>query len=220
MAPLLEAADRGLAKDGQDIVAAWLANWRPGFFVEIGSQDGLRKSNCWLLEDAFGWTGVCVEPNVGAHDELRRNRRAAIDHRAVSGATGLDRLFRRRLTPGAEGESQILDFAADEGGPRVVDVAVPTVTLRNLLEDHRTPARIDYLSIDIEGAEREALFELGDLPFRFSFITCEHNHREDAHELRRILETSGYRIVRGDLSRNEFWAVDASGPFADRPPLS
>ena len=35
-----------------------------GFFIEIGSDDGVQFSNTHLLEKEYSWNGICVEPNI------------------------------------------------------------------------------------------------------------------------------------------------------------
>ena len=35
-----------------------------GFYLEVGVADATHHNNTWLLDDAYGWRGVCVDPVV------------------------------------------------------------------------------------------------------------------------------------------------------------
>jgi len=49
---------------GQDrLILELLGGLRGGFFLDSGASDGVRSSNTYLLETAFDWDGICVEPN-------------------------------------------------------------------------------------------------------------------------------------------------------------
>lgn len=215
LTPFEAAMTSGAAKDGQDLVVVWLTSGAPGFFVEVGAQDGVRKSNALVLERLFGWSGICVEANPDALPALRRNRHAVIDPRALHVASGT-RTFAAVLTDGRGGESQLLEYRDPASDLAAKEVEVETVSLADLLAAHGAPERIDYLSVDIEGGEVDALSDLRSLRHRFSFITCEHGFRADRSTLRSLIESAGYRIVLERYSRNEYWAIDESGPFAAR----
>ena len=45
-----------------------------GYFVEAGALDGVQVSNTLLLEESYGWTGICVEPDPQLYAELVENR--------------------------------------------------------------------------------------------------------------------------------------------------
>jgi hypothetical protein len=34
-----------------------------GYFVEAGAANGKAASSCYVLEQEFGWRGICIEPN-------------------------------------------------------------------------------------------------------------------------------------------------------------
>ncbi len=214
LAPSQAAVAEARSKDGQDLVAIWLTGGRPGYFVDLGAQDGVRKSNTWLLERRFGWSGICVDANPVVHEALRANRSAAIDVRALHATSRETRRFATILVPGMGGQSGLAEHRPGGGELPVEESDVETVSLGDLLDQHGAPARIDYLSLDIEGAELDALSGLADLTRRFSFLTCEHNFRPERERLLALLEGAGYGLVLQPFSRNEFWAVDRTGPFA------
>ena len=39
-------------------------NFRDGFFVELGANDGLSQSNTFYLEKKLGWRGILIEPSI------------------------------------------------------------------------------------------------------------------------------------------------------------
>src|SRR5205814_5665025 len=57
-----------------DFVLEVLGGKRGGFFLDSGAADGVTLSNTYLLEKAFGWSGICVEPNEVFFEALVRNR--------------------------------------------------------------------------------------------------------------------------------------------------
>ncbi|MDA1332556.1 MAG: FkbM family methyltransferase [Proteobacteria bacterium] len=69
---------------------------------------------------------------------------------------------------------------------------VNTASIRDLLERHRAPAAVHYLSIDIEGSELEILnaFDFGRNIF--SVITCEHNFSNQRKDIYNSLVRNGY----------------------------
>ena len=44
---------------------------RGGTFLEIGAVDGLRESNTWVLDNCFGWRGVCARVALQSHTQQR-----------------------------------------------------------------------------------------------------------------------------------------------------
>ena len=210
---LLEVSNSQLRQDL--LVLAALGFVTGGFFVEIGAGHHRRLSNTALLEQRFGWDGILVEPASVWHDGLRRHRRARLDTRCVWSRSGETLVFRQ--TPTAELSTVAgladRDFHAEQRRDGL-EYEVTSVTLDDLLDEHGAPERIDYLSIDTEGAEHEILAAHDFGRRRFSVLTCEHNQAPWRSDVRALLEGHGYVRVLPDVSRFDDWYVDA--PHAAR----
>src|SRR4051794_9981379 len=67
---------REWSSQGQDrFVCEVLSRLQGGFFLDSGAGDGKDGSNTRLLEEEFGWTGICLEPNADLYARLLRHRR-------------------------------------------------------------------------------------------------------------------------------------------------
>lgn len=47
---------------------------RNGYFIDIGSTDGMNQSNSYFLESELGWKGLCVELGIGYIEHYKKNR--------------------------------------------------------------------------------------------------------------------------------------------------
>jgi hypothetical protein len=69
---------------------------------------------------------------------------------------------------------------------------------------------INFLSLDIEGSELNALISLGDLITNFEFIQCEYHTHENyigcpmLPELENYLSTFGFKVI-GKEDSGEEW---------------
>lgn len=163
---------------GQDkFVDRLLHEKRDGFFVEAGASDGETLSNTLFFEVSRGWTGLLVEANPFVFTQLLSKGRNAY---AFEGALSTTRQIQ---------EEQFL-VAGEFGGLRdaistrhkqridretplwqnlktwknvgylvkVLCVPLPTI-LRNIQKTH-----VDFLSLDVEGAELAILETIVDSP--------------------------------------------------------
>ena len=63
------------AQLSQDLFVLYFTKMKKnGFFVEIGAADGFFLSNTFLLENKQNWNGIVVEPLIGWHAKLKKNR--------------------------------------------------------------------------------------------------------------------------------------------------
>jgi len=162
---------------------------RKGYFVDVGSGDGVIFSNSKALED-LGWKGVCVDP----FPTNMASRRCKLFTNPVDSVGGKRVRFRRAGDLG--GIDDYLGRWKEKAQTVPVIVELETRTLTQLLDEAKAPPYIHYMSIDIEGAELEALKGLDFSRYRFGAMTIEHNFEEPKRsEIRKLLERNGYRYV-------------------------
>lgn len=184
---------------GQD---AWVAEClrfrRGGFFLDFGAFDGTSISNTLALERDLGWRGICVEPNPRYYPALCAARRcitvnAALWHESRKQLEFVD----------AHGLSSIADFKdTDLNSQRRLEatrslIRVDTLNPNELLERFEAPTLIDFLSLDVEGAEFDILNALDLRRYRIALMTIEHNHNhEHQKRIRDHLASFGYGVVQ------------------------
>ena len=49
-------------------------NYKNGFFIELGANDGLRQSNTYYLEKNLSWRGILIEPEKKNFIKCKKNR--------------------------------------------------------------------------------------------------------------------------------------------------
>ncbi len=184
------------AQDGQDLaVLRILGENRPGFFVEAGASNGVISSNTCLLESRHGWTGICVEADPWFFEQLRRNRSCICVPACLDGENA-----RIAFTPaGATGG--IVAGDTDNHVPQDDRMlTLETRRLQDVLDAHRAPSVIDFLSLDVEGAEWRILrhFPFDRYSFRLMMI------ERPSALLHAHLLSCGYRHV-GEAGGDEIY---------------
>jgi hypothetical protein len=159
-----------------------------GYFVDVGSGHGWIGSNTAALERR-GWRGLCIDP-FPAHME---GRTCAMREAVVFSSAG--RMLPFHAAGGLGGLAETLG-AWNTDGARAPVVYKPTVTLADVLADAKAPPFIHFVSLDIEGAEYEALMGFPFERHRIGALTIEHNREEPKRtHIRTLLEGHGYRRV-------------------------
>ena len=177
---------------GQD---EWIAHIvypdiRNGFYVDVGSADGVIQSNTKALDD-LGWQGICIDP----FPTNMETRTAKVFKEVVYSEKGKKIQFRASGFIG--GIVDHLDYTAGwEKHKKAETVEFTTTTLDDILSRANAPNYIHYMSIDIEGAELEALKGLSFSEYKIGALTIEHNWEEPKRSMiRSFLRSKGYRYV-------------------------
>ena len=169
-----------------------------GFFLDVGSGHGTIGSNTKALEER-GWTGICVDP-FPTHMEGRTCRMEKV---VVSRAAG--QVVKFHTHAGLGGIADTLGKWKEQA-EKSPAVELTTTTLGEVLAGANAPSFIHFLSLDIEGAELEALRGVPFDKYRFGAMAIEHNDEEPKRsDLLKFLEEKGYRRVHS-YKQDDFYA--------------
>ena len=160
---------------------------RDGFFIDIGAHNGVNFSNTFLLEKRYNWTGICIEANPNLFQSLKSNRSCKCLNQCVSNKEesltfALSGLWGGIVAPDC-------DLSRVESNNTIT---LEAVRLENLLQQEGAPSVIDYLSIDIEGAEDRVLLEFPFEKYIFNCITIER----PSNKLKALLAEKGYILIK------------------------
>jgi FkbM family methyltransferase len=203
----------------QDLFAAFcLKGKRNGFFVEFGATNGVDLSNTFLLERHFQWKGVLAEPVKCFHSALRRNRQAAVDTHCVWSETGKKIEFRETEVRELSTISSLAERADfnSEGRRKGITYFVDSISLNDLLQSHKCPKEIDYLSIDTEGSELDILRHFDFDKYDINIMTVEHNFCEpERNQLYELLTSKGFLRLFESFSKFDDWISGDQSLSAD-----
>lgn len=186
-----------------------------GTCVEVGAFDGRTGSNTLALEQ-MGWTTVLVEPNPVLADKIRHERpNARLFQCAVGAAPGEVTLA---IPKGAEtlasvsvDPEQVLRM--DMSAQSVDHIVVPQMTIDEVLEGAGVRT-IDFITIDVEGYEMDALRGFDLARWQPRIIILEDNSSGTSHEIVTWMEQHGY--VRFRWSGCNDWYCRAGDPLNTR----
>jgi FkbM family methyltransferase len=197
---------------GQDILALIFSSVNePGYFVEFGAGDGIGLSNSYLLEKEFGWSGIMSEPARSWHQKLKQNRSCAIDLRCVYSVSGEKVSFSENYISELSGITSFGENKSDNLLARqTASYEVETISLLDLLVEHKAPGHIDLLSIDTEGSEYEILKDFDFSKFTLGVICVEHNFSQNREKVAALLMANGYKSVYLELSDFDDWFAPIS----------
>jgi FkbM family methyltransferase len=198
---------------GQDKLVSefFFPDKRGGVFADIGAHDGKSLSNTFYLEKHLGWTGLAVEPNPVVFKALSQERSCITVNACIGHPEGLTR-FRV-----VSGSASMLSEAADvtcsrslartrklvtNSGESFTEIEVMRQSLTSLCKKHNI-SHIDYLSIDVEGAEMQVLESLDFGLVDVSVIGIENNFMKS--DIPKLLQSRGFEFACR-LGVDEFYA--------------
>lgn len=192
------------SQSGQDkwIVYRVFPGVENGYFVDLGSADGVRLSNTKTLEE-LGWTGICIDP----FPKNMKSRTCTMLKEVVDSEPG--RTIEFRAGGGDLGgiDEHLRDWVKDGSLKQAKVVELTTTTLEVILARAKAPSFIHYMSIDIEGAELAALTAFPWSKHKVGAFTIEHNYEEPKRsQIRTLLENNGYRLERS-FRQDDFYVL-------------
>ena len=171
-----------------DIAVNLLNHMENGFFVDIGANDGLSCNNSLVFEEGYNWKGICIEPHPIIFNKLINfrkkencfniglgNENGNLEFWSVNGAaqciSGFNKFFsdshRERLLNEVERNNDILE-----------KIPVQIKKTSDFFKEQNIK-KINYLSIDAEGADFEILKGINFDEVHITLISVEADHSLD-----------------------------------------
>ncbi len=147
---------------------------RNGFYVDIGANDPFNLNNTAFFYQK-GWHGINIEPDMQKFNLLKEKRPDDINiNMGVGKNAGILKFYRFK-------DSSLCTFSEDEAKKRVQqgveligETEVFVDTLANILAKNiPSEKRIDFISIDVEGLNRDVLYSNDWKKYRPRYVCIE-----------------------------------------------
>ena len=187
-----------------------LLGFENGFYVEVGANDGRSYSNTYLLEKTKNWSGILIEPILHKHFESKFYRDSKRNQFVYGACVDFEysdpfvkMYYSDLMTTSDLGIGQ--DWANLGGkflrqGESVMPFGSPALVLSNVLEQ-RGITKVDFLSIDVEGAEFSVLSGINFNKVEIDIILIESN--EDSSAIKYLTGMNYTHIL--NLGDNHFF---------------
>lgn len=173
-------------------------NYKNGFYIECGANDGVNQSNTWYFEKKLGWNGVLIEPVKSVFKELKKNRNKK------------NFFFQKALRPIHFKEKEIelnlnendsLTTSSQTDNIKRKKIKVKTTNLNYILDKIKAPKVIDFFSLDVEGDEFYVLKGVNFKKYTFKFMLIECNK---ISKLKKFLMKHEYQYVAKLSNGNDY----------------
>jgi FkbM family methyltransferase len=178
--------------------------YKNGFYVDVGAHDGVTINNTLYFEQYNNWTGINIEPIKKVFDKLVINRPNNINlNCAVCNNDGeTEFLCNTGYTEMISGikdnfdtrHLQRLERENIEHFSKTEIIKVNTKKLETIL-DEKNISHINYLSIDVEGAEFEVIKSINFNKVFIDVIGFEDNYHDVSVHIIQYLENIGFLFI-------------------------
>lgn len=197
------------------IIRDFFQDERGGVFVDVGANHHQRFSNTYYLETALGWSGVALEPQTKFADGYATFRpKTTFVPLFVSDVSNQQATLYVSANDLVASSSQEFTGAFGAASP----TPTTTTTLDDVL-DRLGIARVDFMSMDIELAEPQALAGFSIGRFKPRLVAVEA-HPPVRQQILDYFTRHGYSLVGKywRVDSENFWFAPVSGtPAAGRP---
>lgn len=168
-----------------------------GYFVDLAATDGIHENNTFFLEKRLNWSGICIEPNSIFYQQLKKNRKAKCLNIAIADRKKKIRFFENGGTGGIIGDEYDNNFQKREkilkkNTNKNKIKYTKTDSLASILRKCKCPKIIDYMSLDVEGAETDVLKNFPYKKYKFLTMTIER----PSPIVNKTLFKNGYLFVK------------------------
>lgn len=179
---------------------------REGYYVELGANDGALASNSYYFELKKGWRGVLIEPAPNLYLSCLKRRgdnnhvfcNACVPFGYSENYVSMRYADSMTVSDGLSLDFDDSDTFVESGmkhlpeGENIFEFGAKSATLTSLLNAANSPAVIDFLSLDVEGAELAVLQGIDFNKYNFKYMVVECR---DISALSNHLEKYSYTVV-------------------------
>jgi FkbM family methyltransferase len=195
------------SQDNQDYFLEFnvFKGYKNGVFVDVGAHDGVTINNTLYFEKSNGWSGINIEPIPSVYERLVENRprcvniNCAVDEEEGESEfilnqgytemiSGLKKHYDERHYKRLEYENSVTD------GKTVIQ-NVKTRRLDTIFKEYDMK-HVNYLSIDVEGAELSVIKSIDFDNVFIDVIGFENNYLNTGEKIVLYLESKGYFVIK------------------------
>jgi FkbM family methyltransferase len=183
--------------------------YKNGFYVDVGAYNGIDYNNTLYFEKNNNWKGINIEPIKKVFDSLVMNRPNDINiNCAVCNHDGETEFYLNK------GHTEMLSGIKDNYDKRHLErlnnenicyfsttqiINVITKKLETIFDENNI-SHINYLSIDVEGAEFEVIKSINFDKVFIDVIGFENNYLDVSMPIIKYLENNGFK--QDNISHN------------------
>lgn len=178
--------------------------YKNGFFIDVGAHDGVSINNTLYFEKNNNWTGINIEPMKPIYDRLVINRPGNINlNCAVCNTDGQAEFYCNT------GYTEMISGLKDQYDPRHLQrlehenkqmgattdiINVVTKRLETICDEYNIE-HVNYLSIDVEGAEFDVIKSIDFDKVFIDVIGFENNYDASSIPIIQYLESKGFCLI-------------------------
>ena len=164
--------------DGEDIaVLEYFKNKKDGFYVDVGCYHPIHRNNTYLLYKK-NWNGINIDTSKFSIDLFNHMRPNDLNYNcAVSNKNEVIKLFYQKELSQLSTTERTQAESAFQGN--IKEKNIQAFTLDEILNrDKYKDIKIDYLDIDVEGADLKVLEGLSFDKFQPELVCVEIHEKE------------------------------------------
>ncbi|ARF08686.1 FkbM methyltransferase [Catovirus CTV1] len=197
--------------------------YKNGFFMDIGAHNGVAINNTLYFEKNHNWKGINVEPIKKVYDELVVNRPNSINiNCAVHSYDGIAEFIYNigysEMISGLKScydprHRQRLETEIAKNGSKSEIISVTTKRIETICDEYNVK-NINYLSIDVEGAEFDVIKSINFDKVFIDVIGFENNYNDTSIPIIKYLESKNYVAIYHQSL--DIFMINKDSPFFKR----
>lgn len=178
--------------------------YKNGYFVDVGAYNGISINNTLYFEKNNDWKGINIEPIKSVYDLLVQNRPNSINiNCAIDNKDGeADFVCNKGYTEMISGlknhyDQRHFNRLNDENSYHGSTTDIVTVKTRKLssIFEKLNIKHVNYLSIDVEGAEFSVIKSIDFEKVFIDVIGFENNYNDSSLPIINYLQDNGFERI-------------------------